>query len=175
MHAEREEPVHDTILCDKLKCPDDSFDRCDKCFGEFCEKCLLAHCCIGESSSSSSSSATTTSSSSSVVSSISTSAASVAQTVPVSKAPTNAVFQQTKRNKIARLVAKSKKFTYEANDNRVEPKRFPLFNEAKTANRVQSWVWDHFKSINVKKESNGDEKIWGRDHKACNIVTCSAC
>ena len=47
--------------------------------------------------------------------------------------------------------------------------KFPLFNEAKPANRVQSWVWDHFKSINTRQGSNGDEKMWGRDHEACNL------
>ena len=58
---------------------------------------------------------------------------------------------------------------YEAKDIRIEPTRFPLYKEAKGLNRNQSWVWDHFESINTKHGSNGEEKVWDRDHKACNL------
>lgn len=60
---------------------------------------------------------------------------------------------------------------YEPGDFVVPPDTYPLLTMAAAINR--SWVWNHFKKINVKNAAV-DVLTWGDTHASCNICNAAA-
>ena len=152
--------------CEEDLCSQFFADRCELCFKSFCENCISSHSCQGQSSASSS-------------------ATSVQAPTPareernstdlgVKRSRANAAFQQSKKISIMKLLTTTKKFTHDLKDLRIHPTKFPLCKEARASSRSQSWVWDHYMSINTNISKCGDERVWGRDNKSCNLCHSAA-
>lgn len=151
--------------CEENLCPRYFADRCEICSKSFCESCMTAHSCRDQSSSSS--------------------ATSVQAPTParddkitadsgVKRSRTNAAFQQSKKISMMKLLTTTRKFTYDVKDLRIYPTKFSLYKEARASSRSQSWVWDHYMSINTSTSKCGDERVWGRDNKSCNLCHTAA-
>ena len=66
------------------------------------------------------------------------------------------------------LLSEVKMNEYKRDEKRVHPTLYPLVRKIKSGSRQLSWVWNHYKTINVKTAVTNDERRWGDAHASCN-------
>lgn len=159
--------------CESPSCVSDLYSRCQLCSKCYCVACIESHHCPTAPISSSSEviSGGLGSSISFFGISANVSASASATAGPI-EAPivqqSRAAFERKRKAASEELLAQEavKSARYSTKDLVVPAKMYPLIIMAASLNR--SWLWNHFKKINIKVGSN-EVIIWGDTHASCNI------